>query len=143
MTGIRRLGVSALAVLLVGAVLAGCAQFDTFTYLADRYGRGGSVSVNLNCRDTYEVYDRPDGGTLLVITNPLNEVLVACLDSGAPDLATRQRQVARIFFDEKTNRPQCRITHEEALSERHREFSYTCLSAAELAPPKPVSARRR
>lgn len=131
MTRPRRLGVAALA----GLIVAGC-SIDAFTYISDRYGRVGPGSINLNCRDTYEVYDRPDAMTLLVVTNSVNEILVNCLDGGGPDLATRMRQVARIFFDEKTNRPQCRITGETELTIRHREFSYTC-AASPVTSTKP------
>ena len=125
------------AVSALSTLLAAC-SIDAFTYSIDRYGTAKAVNVNLNCRDTYEVFDRPDAGTLIVVTNPFNELLVACLENGSPDLATRQRQVARIFLDEKTNRPLCRVTGETVITDRHREFTYACPVASE-----PATARRR
>jgi hypothetical protein len=120
MKAFYRLGVAA----LVLTVLAGC-SFDAFTYSVARYGAARSENVTLRCRDTYEVIDRPDAFTLLVGTNPLNEVLAGCLDGG-PDTVTRQREVARIFLVEKSNRPLCRIVHERDITVTHREFQYRC-----------------
>lgn len=120
MMGCLRFGLA--GVLLAG--LGGCAV-NSFSYSVARYGTAPAVNVVLSCRDTYEVLDRPDAGALLVGTNPLNEVLVGCLDGG-PDLQTRQRQVVRIFFDEKTDRPLCRITQVRDVTPTHREFFYRC-----------------
>lgn len=115
--------------------LAGC-TFQTFTYTVDRYGTVGGVNVTLRCRDTYEVYDRPDARTFVVITNGLNEVLAGCLDGGPP-LPERQREVARIFLEEKTNRPECRLVGDVQLTPVHREFTYACEAPAGRAPGRP------
>lgn len=104
--------------------LAGC-SFAAFTYTNDRYGLIMETNITLRCRDTYQVYDRPDLSTLLVMSNPLNEAL-NCLEGGQPPLAARQREVAQIFLQERTNRPQCRVAAEVELSVYHREFSYSC-----------------
>jgi hypothetical protein len=119
-----------LAVLLATG-LAGCA-FDGFVYTVDRYTTAKPVNVRLACRDTYEVWDRPDLGAFLVITNPVNEILV-CGDGGLPSLAERQRQVAAIFLAEASRRPLCRLTGDAEITERHREFTYRCPAA----PPAP------
>jgi hypothetical protein len=121
MTG--RLCLGAAAGLILTA-LGGCA-FDAATYTISRYGASWSTNVTLRCRDTYEVLDRPDAATMLVGTNPLNEVLAGCLDGG-PDATTRQREAARIYLSEKTNRPFCRIVDERDVTLTHREFSYAC-----------------
>lgn len=122
-----------------GALAATCAacSFDAFTYTNDRYGTVRGVNVSLRCRDTYEVLDRADAGTMVVVTNAVNEVLVGCLDGG-PSREARQAEIARIFLDEKTNRPGCKIVSERSLSEFHREFSYRC-----PAEPGEVSPRIR
>lgn len=104
--------------------IAGC-SIETFSYVTDRYGSAGGPNVTLNCRDVYEVADRPDAGTMLVLTNVLNEALVACFGPGKP-LAMRQREAAQIFLAEKTNRPQCRIVAERDLTAAGREFTYRC-----------------
>ena len=133
MTGSLRLGLAA----LVAAATSGCVAFS---YTVERYGTVTGVNVNLNCRDTYEVFDRPEARALLVVTNPVNEALVACFEGG-PDLAERQRRVARIFFEEKTKRPLCRITGETELTWQHREFDYAC--ALEPEPIVAPTRRRR
>ena len=117
---------------IVFAVLGGCAV-NSFSYGIARYGTAPAVNVVLRCRDTYEVLDRPDAGSLLVGTNPLNEVLAGCLDGG-PDLLTRQRQVVRIFFEEKTERPFCRVTQVRDLTPTHREFLYRCPDDPKSSP---------
>lgn len=124
---------------LISAALAGCSG-GSATYTLERYGLVKGVNVTLRCRDTYEVYDRPDAATLVVITNVLNETLAGCLDNGVPPLADRQRQVARIFFDEKTNRPLCTIVGETPLTIVHREFTYRC--PADPAAQSPRAPRR-
>lgn len=116
------------------AGLVGC-SFDGFVYTSDRYGTVRGVNVSLRCRDTYEVFDRPDAATVLVVTNALNEVLVGCLDGG-PSIADRQREVARIYLEEKTNRPLCRIVGDTWMSEFHREFSYRCPADPAAASPR-------
>lgn len=124
---------------LIAAACAGC-SFKAFTYTADRYGLAKPVNVRLACRDTYEVFDRADLGSLLVATNPLNEILV-CGDGGAPALAQRQREVAEIFLAETSRRPLCRIGGEAEISDRHREFTYRCPPGTTAYSPMP-SARR-
>lgn len=128
MTGRLRIGLSA----AMFAALAGC-SFDTFTYTVGRYGTVVGVNVTLRCRDTYEVLDRPEAMTMLVATNPLSEVMVACLDGG-PDTTTRQREVARIFLTEKSGRPLCRITGERDVTLTHREFFYRCPDDPKSSP---------
>ncbi|HMO29814.1 hypothetical protein [Enterovirga sp.] len=120
---------------LAGVVLAGlgACSFDAFTYTVSRYGTVRPVNVTLRCRDTYEVLDRPEAMSLLVGTNPLNEALVACIDGG-PDVVTRQREVARIFLTEKTERPLCRITEERDVNLTHREFFYSCPDDPKASP---------
>lgn len=128
MTGCLRIG-------LAGALLAalgGC-SIDAFTYTTARYGTVKPVDVTLRCRDTYEVIDRPDAGTLLVGTNAVNEVLAGCLDGG-PDTVTRMREVVRIFLVEKTSRPLCRVTREQDISLTHREFFYRCPDDPKASP---------
>lgn len=120
----------------VSALAAGC-TLQSFTYTVDRYGSVAGVSVRLGCRDTYEVFDRPEAATFIVITNGLNEVLVGCLDGGPP-LAERQRQVAKIFLEEKSSRPQCRLLGDAELTPLHREFSYRCPASAFVPPPASV-----
>ena len=128
MTGCLRVGLAAMLL----AALPGC-SFDAFTYTVGRYGNVVGVMVTLRCRDTYEVLDRPEAGTLLVGTNPLNEVIVACLDGG-PDATTRQREVARIFLTEKSGRPLCRVASERDVTVTHREFSYRCPDDPKSSP---------
>ncbi|WP_299564371.1 hypothetical protein [Enterovirga sp.] len=120
------------------AGLGGCVM-NTATYTIDRYGMTTGVPVTLRCRDTYEVFDRPDLRTLIVTTNVLSETLGGCLE-GTPR-ADRQRQVARLFFQEKTNRPLCVITDERDLTGRHREFTYRCPADPNAQPPR-LPARR-
>lgn len=116
------------------AVLGACAN-DSFSYTITRYGSVKGVPVQLRCRDTYDVFDRYDARSLIVVTNPVNEVVVGCLDGG-PDLATRQREVVRIFFDEKVKRPLCRVTRERDITAFHREFDYRCPDDPNAAPPR-------
>lgn len=132
MTSTRLLRLCVAAALLAGA--GGC-SLDAFTYTSDRYGTVRGVNMSLRCRDTYEVFDRPDAATLLVATNAVNEVLAGCIDGGPPR-AQRQAEVARLFLEEKTNRPGCRIVGEQELAEFLREFSYRC-----PADPAAVSPR--
>ena len=72
-----RLGLFALA----AAALGGC-SVETFSYTVDRYGTTQATNVRLGCNDSYEVYDRPDAGTLIVITNGVNEINAV---SGSPN----------------------------------------------------------
>ena len=134
MTSTRLLRLCLAATLLAAT---GACSFGGFVYTNDRYGNVRGVNVSLRCRDTYEVFDRPDAATLLVLTNAVNEVLAGCIDGGPPR-AQRQAEVARIYLEEKTNRPGCRIVGEQELSEFHREFSYSC-----PADPAAVSPRIR
>lgn len=134
MTGTLRFGLAASLL----ATLGGC-SFDTFTYTVSRYGTVRPVNITLRCRDTYEVLDRIEAGTLLVGTNPVNEALAGCLDGG-PDAVTRQREVARFYLVEKTSRPLCRVTSERDVTITHREFSYRCPDDPKAAPR--IQARR-
>ena len=135
MTGSLRLGLAA----LVAAATSGCVAFS---YTVERYGTVKGVNVNLNCRDTYEVFDRPEARALLVVTNPVNEALVACFEDG-PDLTERQRRVVRIYFEEKSKRPLCRIIGETELTWQHREFDYVCPAEPEAVAAPARRPRRR
>lgn len=115
----------------LATVCAGCA-FEGFTYTVDRYGSAKPANVRLACRDTYEVYDRADLGSLIVITNAVNEIL-ACGDDRVKPLAQRQREVAEVFLAEVSKRPTCRLTGDAEITGRHREFTYGC-PAASAAP---------
>lgn len=117
------------------ALLAGGCALDVATHTMGRYGIVRAVPVTLRCRDTYEVYDRPDLSSLLVVTNVLSEALAGCLDGGPPT-AERQRQVARLYFEEKTDRPLCVIGADTALTAVHREFAYRCPADPKAQPPR-------
>ena len=82
---IGRPGVIGLAVLLLGA---GC---TSPIYTMERYGTAPVAQVHLGCHDTYEVFDRPDAGALLVATNALNESLAAVCGEGASGLPREER----------------------------------------------------
>ena len=125
-----RLGLAGIVSLSLGAC-----SFDAFTYATARYGTTGGVQITLRCRDVYEVFDRADVFTMLVSTNALNEVLVACLEGGPP-LAQRQREAAQYFLSERSNRPQCRIVGETEVTLAHREFSYSCTPLPTAAPAR-------
>lgn len=124
---------------LISAACAGCA-FEAFTYTTDRYGLAKPANVRLACRDTYEVFDRADLGSMLVVTNPLNEILV-CGDGGLPTLAQRQREVAEIFLAETSRRTLCRIGGDAEISDRHREFTYRCPPGAPAYSAAPTARR--
>lgn len=126
-------GLASLAVLLGG----GCAA-SVFSYEVTRYGTVAPVQMHLACRDTYEVYDRPDAGSLLVVTNALNESLSGLCGEGAAILPREQRmhRIAGLFLTETTDRPACRIVRERVLAPLQSEFDYVC-----PAPP-PVGATR-
>ena len=109
---------------LVALGLGGCA-IEAFTYTIDRYGTAKPVNVRLGCDDTYEVFDRPEQRSLLVVTGVVTELLVDACGSGAP-LAQRQRRIAEIFLAETSNRPLCRLSGDTEISPFHREFSYSC-----------------
>jgi hypothetical protein len=132
---IGRPGVIGLAVLLLGA---GC---TSPIYTMERYGTAPVYQVHLGCHDTYEVFDRPDAGAILVGTNALNESLSAVCSEGAAGLPReeRLRRAARIYFDETSKRPTCRITRETPLSPLQTEFNYICTPpvAAPIVPGRP------
>ena len=118
--------------ILVGAVslaLGGCVA----SYELVRYNTAAVTQVHLGCHDTYEVFDRPDAGAMLVGTNVLNETLAAtCSDGiGALPLELRLRRAAQIFLEEASDRPACRIAREAVLTPFQAEFNYVC------PPPKP------
>ena len=116
------------------AILLLCGACASPIYTIERYGTAPVVQVHLGCHDTYEVYDRPDAGAMLVSTNPLNEGISDLCKSGAAQLpkAERMRRVAGIFLEESSKRPACRITSETPLSPLQTEFNYRC--------PGPVAA---
>ena len=119
-----------LASAAVGLGLCAC-SFDAFTYTVDRYGTVKARQIHLGCRDTYEVFDRPSGGTLLVTTNAVNESLASLCGTPTEVLPReeRTRRVARIFLDEARDRRDCRITGTTPLSGWHVEFAYACGTA--------------
>ena len=120
------------ALSFVGLSVAAC-SFEAFTYTVDRYGTVTGQQIRLGCRDTYEVFDRPGSGSLLVVTNGVNEGLAnACATGGAAlPRPERLRRVAEIFLAETTLRPDCRIARQNEVSDFHAEFRYRCPSGAE------------
>lgn len=118
----------------------GACSFDAFTYTVDRYGTVKARQIHLGCRDTYEVFDRPSAGTLLVTTNGVNELLASLCGTPTEALPreARMRRVAQIFLDEARDRRDCRITRATPLSEWHLEYAYACGTA-----PPPESRRVR
>lgn len=129
----------ALAGLLAGGL--GACSYEAFWYTSERYGSAKPVNVRLACRDTYQVFDRPDRSTLLVVTSPVTE-LVACSDRATPLLPVRQREVATIFLAESTGRPLCRLTGDVEVTDLHREFTYACPAPAPSPVPYPAHGRR-
>ena len=126
---------AAAATALSAAFLSGCAV-ETFTYTIDRYGTVKSQHVHLGCRDTYEVFDRPDARTLLVTTGPINEGIATLCGGAVATLPTaeRMRRAASLFLAETSERPECHVIREQPISDRHAEFGYSC--------PAPAPARR-
>ena len=131
---IRRLGVMG----AVGLALAGC-SFDVATYTIGRYGEVKGVHVHLGCHDTYEVFDRPNLGSLVVVTNAVNEALV-CDGSASLPRSARMRRIAELFLSETTERPKCSIVGQTELSPVHTEVTYRCAAGDE--PRRPASRRR-
>lgn len=119
------------AALALASVLGGC-TVEAFTYTIDRYGTVKATHVHLGCRDTYEVFDRPADGTLLVTSGPVNEAVADLCDGGVARLSTPQRlrRAAEIFLAETTLRPDCRIAGERPVSGNHVEFTYRCPTVA-------------
>lgn len=125
-----------IAWLAVMAALGGC-SFDAFTYTVDRYGTVKERLVRLGCNDAYEVFDRPDAGALLVVTNGANETLSGlCGGSAELPKPERMRRVARLFLNETSDRPTCQITRETDVTPVHTEFNYRC-----PAPRPPRTAK--
>ena len=114
----------ATATLLAAAV--GACSFDAFTYTVDAYGGVRGTAVSVGCSAGYEVFDRPEKGTMLVATNVFTEAANGTCGTGPLPLAARQRQVAEIYLAETTDRPLCRLTRDQEITDRHREFGYTC-----------------
>ena len=129
----------------IGALLVAClplaaCSVDAFTYTVSRYGTVKETHVHLGCRDTYEVFDRPERGTLLVVTTPLNEVILDACGGPASQLTgpERMRRVAAIFLDERSNRPGCTVTSTTPVDALHTEYVYRC-----DGPPPPALNRPR
>ncbi|TDR94472.1 hypothetical protein [Enterovirga rhinocerotis] len=129
---IRRLRIALAA---GGLAFVGACANDSFTYTMERYGAVKGVTVKLRCRDAYEVFDRYDARSLIVVTNPVSELVGGCLEGGA-DRAVRQREVARIYLEERAKRPLCRITRERDITGLQREFDYRCPDDPKAAPPR-------
>jgi hypothetical protein len=103
----------------------------------ERYGTSAAAQVHLGCHDTYEVFDRADAGSFLVATNGVNEGISGlCEGSAALPREERMRRVARIFLDETSNRPTCRITRETPLNPLQTEFNYSCAPAETVQPTR-------
>jgi hypothetical protein len=119
------------------AILLLCGACASPIYTIERYGAAGATQVHLGCHDTYEIYDRPDAGAMLVSTNPLNEGISGLCKSGSAGLPKeeRLRRVAGIFLEETSKRPTCRVTRETPLSPLQTEFNYSC------APPEAAPVR--
>jgi hypothetical protein len=115
-----------LSATLILPILGGC-SVDTFTYTINRYGEVKGTHVHLGCHDTYEVFDRKDAGSFVVVTSGLNEALVDTCGSfaGVPQ-AERTRRIADIYLAETSARPACRVTRQTPLTDFHTEFSYSC-----------------
>ena len=127
----------------LGAILcAGCAV-SAVSYQIDRYGTVTGTMVHLGCHDTYEVFDRPDAASMLVNTNALNETVGGLCGEGAATLPReeRMRRVARIFLEETTDRPDCRVVNETPLSPYQTEYTYRC-PAPRIVPKPAVPGRR-
>jgi hypothetical protein len=108
------------------SALAGC-SVETFTYTINRYGEVKGIHVHLGCHDTYEVFDRRDAASFVVVTNGLNEAVVSsCSGLASLPRAERMQRVAEIYLRETSARPECRITRQSALTDFHTEFNYAC-----------------
>lgn len=128
---LRTLVLSALAV----TALAGC-SVNAFTYTLTEYGEVKGVRVRLGCNDAYEVFDRPGAARLLVVTNGINEIAMGtCPGLAGLPRDERMRRVAKIYLEETTSRPDCRVASDAALSEMHTEFAYRC------GPAQPATRR--
>jgi hypothetical protein len=108
------------------SVLAGC-SVDAFTYTMNRYGEVKGLRVRLGCNDAYEVFDRKEANSLVVVTNAVNEALMnSCSGLAGLPRAERMRRVAGFYLEESAGRPECRVTGENPITEFHTEFSYRC-----------------
>lgn len=134
-TSLCRIG----ALLLAGLALAAC-SIDAFTYTVGTYGTVKETHVHLGCRDTYEVFDRPERGRLLVVTTPLNEVILDTCGGPASQLSGPERmgRAAAIFLDERSNRPGCAVVSAKPIDALHTEYAYRCDGA-----PSPAVKRSR
>ena len=132
---LRRILVPAVAL----SVLAGC-SVDAFTYTISRYGEVKGVRVRLGCNDAYEVFDKKEANSLVVVTNGINEAVInSCSGVAGLPRADRMRRVAALYLDESAGRPECRVTGENPISEFHTEFNYRCQETR--APRKEVRRR--
>ena len=102
--------------LSLAAFALGACSLDVATYTIGRYG----------CYDTYEVFDRPDAASLVVVTNGVNEALAACGDTATLPKQARMRRIAELYFTETTNRPFCQVRGEVELSPLVTEVAYRC-----------------
>jgi hypothetical protein len=118
------------------AILLLCGACASPIYTIERYGAAGATQVHLGCHDTYEIYDRPDAGAMLVNTNLLNEGGSLVCKNGAAGLPKeeRLRRAAGIYLEEISKRPICRITSETPLSPLQTEFNYRCTPPEAAAP---------
>ncbi|MGA0596019.1 hypothetical protein [Enterovirga sp. CN4-39] len=115
------------------SLLTGCAV-ETFTYTMDRYGEVKGVRVRLGCNDAYEVFDRKDAASFVVVTNPVNEAVAGnCPGLAGLPKAERRRRTAEIYLVETTSRPECRITRETPLTDFHTEYDYRCSDPRQVA----------
>jgi hypothetical protein len=121
------------------SALAGC-SVDAFTYTINRYGEVKGVRVRLGCNDAYEVFDKKEANSLVVVTNGINEAVInSCSGLAGLPRSDRMRRVADLYLDESAGRPECRVTGENPITEFHTEFSYRC--QASRAPQKDLGRR--
>lgn len=123
----------ATAILTAAPTLAGC-SVDVYTYTLSHYGEVRGVHVRLGCDDTYEVFDRPDTSSFVIVTNGVNEAIAPCSDGATSPKEARMARIARTYLDETSARPQCRIVRQAELTPFHTEITYACGAGAKPAP---------
>lgn len=123
--------VAATAALAGAALLAGCGDFDiTFGTISATYAALTPQVVTIGCNDPYEVYDRRESHRFLIVSNGFREIAGcgARDDLGGDPAATRRarfREAAETYLRE-TRREACRIATENAFTDLHTEFTYSC-----------------
>lgn len=112
----------------LGALVAGCVtDADTFAHISGRYVTLKPQVVTIGCNEPYEVYDRREGRSMLVVSNALREVAGCGLDGVDPAASRRLRfRAAAETFLRETRREACRLEREAVFTELMTEFPYTC-----------------